>query len=784
MIYKLILVIAAWLAIAIPANSENTTVARVVLVQGNISAQQGDAKRVLARNSSLYNGDLLTSENHATAQILFLDGGIITLNANTEFKITEFTWNGAEDGSEKAFFELVKGGFRAASGKIGHKNPESYLVHTPQADVGINGTYYGLLLCSAGSCIDTETSGRPLANGLYGGALSGSINTTNTTGTQEHSENTFFVVTETNSAPENVLIPPPIFHGDSTTIGDSSEITSSDSNQNTVQVSVITAGSGGTGTGGAGGTGNQPPADPVITDNDTVKADLNTQTAAPDTSKLLMSYTRSTGANHIGAVDQISQTSSPTDAISLLNGDVAGGYSGTHVVSLNNVLSGSAQSLTDTGSNLTYGAHWGVWNGEYLLLDGETQLNHNDALSYIYSDSLTSITTLSNLGGIDSKLNIYSLLSGTLPVTNSGIIDNELPAILSTVDFVSQQLTDYAIHITDINGRTYFANLNAPVAFANLNQSFSLNEPNTSCAGTLASCAGLANLAFVGSQGTGIITSYTLFDASTTSTGSISGSALLGQISGNGITSASNNSGLLYAYGGYNNNGSRASITGEVTTQTGSNAAFYLNATGAPIASAIPGTTMAVNTTASTLADTGSVTTVLGEANNVQWGRWQGQTQFSYPDKLEYAVRQVFYITADNLTPATTLTNLGGILGTQNYNTVAGTAFVDLNGNTFGNSSVSMTTDFVSQNITAYNLTGGFGVNTFDLGLTGGTPVAFNNINQGLSLASTSSPCAAGNSCTGTARLQFIGTSAQGAITSWTFTNGIDTASGTALLTH
>ncbi|MDP3858880.1 MAG: hypothetical protein Q8Q73_14075 [Stagnimonas sp.] len=61
----------------------------------------------------------------------------------------------ADSGGEtsRAFFRLVKGGFRSVSGLIGKVNQDDYRVSTPVATIGIRGTRYSARLCQ-GDCAD------------------------------------------------------------------------------------------------------------------------------------------------------------------------------------------------------------------------------------------------------------------------------------------------------------------------------------------------------------------------------------------------------------------------------------------------------------------------------------------------------------------------------------------------------------------------------------------------------------------------------------------------------
>ena len=57
--------------------------------------------------------------------------------------------------SSRAFFRLVKGGFRTVSGLIGKASQDDYRVNTPVATIGIRGTRYGVRICQ-GECADRE----------------------------------------------------------------------------------------------------------------------------------------------------------------------------------------------------------------------------------------------------------------------------------------------------------------------------------------------------------------------------------------------------------------------------------------------------------------------------------------------------------------------------------------------------------------------------------------------------------------------------------------------------
>jgi len=80
----------------------------------------------------------------------------------------------------RAFFKLLKGGFRAVSGLIGKVDRNEYRISTPVATIGIRGTDYLLILCDAACRNDPvvdanvpETS--EVEGGLIVGVISGGV---------------------------------------------------------------------------------------------------------------------------------------------------------------------------------------------------------------------------------------------------------------------------------------------------------------------------------------------------------------------------------------------------------------------------------------------------------------------------------------------------------------------------------------------------------------------------------------------------------------------------------
>ncbi|MGH8754982.1 MAG: FecR family protein, partial [Burkholderiales bacterium] len=151
--------------------------------------------------------DTLKTGPASNMQVRFTDESIVSLRDQSLLKIDEYKFTGKQDGVEKAFFNLLKGGFRTVTGVIGRVNKTNYGVKTATATIGIRGTHFALLLCSAGSC------GAAAKDGVYGGVSGGIIAAINNTGEYQFGSGDYFYAPSQDS-PVKKLIGPPGFFAD------------------------------------------------------------------------------------------------------------------------------------------------------------------------------------------------------------------------------------------------------------------------------------------------------------------------------------------------------------------------------------------------------------------------------------------------------------------------------------------------------------------------------------------------------------------------------------------
>ncbi|MBI2295883.1 MAG: FecR domain-containing protein [Betaproteobacteria bacterium] len=132
-------------ALAMPATAAD--VGRVLLAAGDTVAVRDKQIIKLVFRSTVQDKDVLRTGPASNLQVRFIDESILSMRENSEVRIDEFRFTGKEDGTERAFFSLLKGGLRKITGIIGRTNNKNYQMSSVVATIGIRGTDYATTLC-------------------------------------------------------------------------------------------------------------------------------------------------------------------------------------------------------------------------------------------------------------------------------------------------------------------------------------------------------------------------------------------------------------------------------------------------------------------------------------------------------------------------------------------------------------------------------------------------------------------------------------------------------------
>lgn len=204
----------AWLAALLAllaASSALAQAGRVVMAVGDVALVRGADRVRVSAGANVGVGDAVVTGADGHAQIRFSDEALVAIKPGSEFRVEAYSYAGRADGSERAVFRLVRGGFRTLTGQIGQVNRDTYQVLTTQATIGIRGTHFQLEICGAGECRETPDE-PPAPAGLYGGIYDGSIVAITPQASAIFGAREFFVVPD-GGVPARLIGPPSFLSG-------------------------------------------------------------------------------------------------------------------------------------------------------------------------------------------------------------------------------------------------------------------------------------------------------------------------------------------------------------------------------------------------------------------------------------------------------------------------------------------------------------------------------------------------------------------------------------------
>jgi hypothetical protein len=141
---------------AISLAQQESIVARLAVAFGGVSlvGVNGQA-RPATKGAPLFSGDSVRTLKDAYAVVAFRDQTLVTVIAESEFKLENVRFSASQPASDSFFVRVVKGGARALTGLLGKRDPKSVRINVGSSTIGIRGTGVDgrlALDCIAGSC--------------------------------------------------------------------------------------------------------------------------------------------------------------------------------------------------------------------------------------------------------------------------------------------------------------------------------------------------------------------------------------------------------------------------------------------------------------------------------------------------------------------------------------------------------------------------------------------------------------------------------------------------------
>ncbi len=113
-------------------------------IVGDVNVRGADGKTdALQKGKDIESGQAIVTGANGRAQVRFSDGGLISLQPNTEFKIANYV-DKADPQQDRFLVDLLRGSMRAITGLIGKRNRENYKVTTTTATIGIRGSGFSV----------------------------------------------------------------------------------------------------------------------------------------------------------------------------------------------------------------------------------------------------------------------------------------------------------------------------------------------------------------------------------------------------------------------------------------------------------------------------------------------------------------------------------------------------------------------------------------------------------------------------------------------------------------
>ena len=142
---------------AISLAQQEAIVARIAASVGAVQLVGTDGQtRTAVRGAQVLTGETVRTQRDAYAVVAFRDRTVVTVPAESEFKLENVRFSLAQPESDSFLVRVVKGGARALTGALGKRNPNAVKFNIGTATIGIRGTgldgRFSLDCVSPGAC--------------------------------------------------------------------------------------------------------------------------------------------------------------------------------------------------------------------------------------------------------------------------------------------------------------------------------------------------------------------------------------------------------------------------------------------------------------------------------------------------------------------------------------------------------------------------------------------------------------------------------------------------------
>lgn len=116
---------------------------KVIKVDGVVVAVSGSGEtRILKRGDNIFPKEVVKTDSTSSIVMRYMDGTIVQLQKASDYVVNEFSYSENSPEKDNYSAELLKGGFRSITGKIGSRSPQNFETRARQTTLTVRGTQF------------------------------------------------------------------------------------------------------------------------------------------------------------------------------------------------------------------------------------------------------------------------------------------------------------------------------------------------------------------------------------------------------------------------------------------------------------------------------------------------------------------------------------------------------------------------------------------------------------------------------------------------------------------
>jgi len=133
--------------------SQERVVGRVLSAWGVVMvySQNGVASQ-LQNGDQVFEGDRISTQQHASSSIEMKDGAVLHLRANSTVDLKRYHYPGSAQQPATSTLALIRGGLRKITGLIAKQQPARYQLNVATVTIGVRGTDFVAQICQQQDC--------------------------------------------------------------------------------------------------------------------------------------------------------------------------------------------------------------------------------------------------------------------------------------------------------------------------------------------------------------------------------------------------------------------------------------------------------------------------------------------------------------------------------------------------------------------------------------------------------------------------------------------------------